>query len=85
MKLVLIYIRIVTKLFCGGGGLYEGMKTGEDIIEVIKWLIIQIFVMFFICGLVGISIDTTIKIAFCSINKYLLFGFSLSYQHCKAQ
>ena len=58
VRLIVIDIRIGNKLWYGGGGWYESMRLGEDVIKVIECLIVQVLALFLIHGSVGFLIYT---------------------------
>ena len=58
IKIIVIYIHLGTKCFCGQGGIYKGMKLGKEVIQVIRWFLDQIIPLFFIHDLLGILTNT---------------------------
>ena len=60
VRLILINTYMGNIFCCGIGWLCRGTKPREGAIEVIWWLVIQIFTMFFIHALVGFLICTAL-------------------------
>ena len=45
-RFIIIDIHIYTKTFCGGGGWQKRMTREEDVVEAIKWSLVQILALF---------------------------------------